>query len=44
MALQIVMLLKVTYKIFDIAIHQAIHQRQYNCLGDVVFEIWGHLY
>ena len=34
------MLLKVTNNIFDIAIHQS----NKIALGDVVYEIWGHLY
>ena len=39
---RIVMLLKVTNNIFDIAIHQAIHNKI--ALGYAVFETWGHLY
>ena len=37
---RIFMLLKVINSIFYIAIHQANNI----ALGDVVFEIWGHLY
>ena len=41
---RIVMLLKVTNNIFDIAIHEAIQQHHNIALGDVIFEIYGHLF